>query len=205
MVKLGTHLLQLLYWGHWDSSLNLNTRNIRTKNVGQTHHCSVCSTKPKPQCYRELHLAFCIAKIELEGKPDICGERFCPKSPDGCGIHHYKNGFNEIIKDHWKNIKSISEALEELALAKKAQQLALESKEPECKPDIDYEQYNQRNKEKEMAAKRDRHEAMTKARAEFNTKSNTKAGTKMNQKYGTKFAKMAAKATKEAKGASVRD
>ncbi|KAF9731040.1 hypothetical protein PMIN06_003630 [Paraphaeosphaeria minitans] len=202
MIKLGNEELQLLYRGHWDARLDLNVHNIRTKNVGLTHHCSVCKSKPKSQCYRELHFAFCVALIDIKDKEDICGERFCPKSPNGCGTHHYDHDFNTIIKEHWKNNKHIAEALEELALADKAQQLALEIKEPESKLDLSYEQYNQLNKEKAIATKRDRHEAMTKARAESTTKGPNKAGSKMPMKYGTKAAKMAAKTTK---GASMRD
>lgn len=201
MCKLGNRELNALYQGLWDSELNANIRNIRTGNIGPTHHCSICDKRAVINCYRQMHFAFCIAAVtDKNGVSHICGERFCPKSPTGCATHPYNHGYNEIIKDHWKNIKSIGEALEEIELAKKAQQLSLEAKEDKVKPDLSYEQWNQMNKEKELTAKRDRREARTMAATALITKAkgNAGKGTKMDTKFATKNAKKAAKAAKNA-------
>ncbi|KAF2450904.1 hypothetical protein P171DRAFT_479961 [Karstenula rhodostoma CBS 690.94] len=195
--------MKLLYGDHWDSDMDPNVHNIRTKNVGVTHHCPIEKARPKLSCYLDLHFAFCTALIEIKGKAEICGERYCPKSPNGCGTHTYKNGFNTIVKDQWKNTKSITEAFEELELAEKSQQLALDSMEPVCKPDLTYEQYNELNKQKELDAKRDRHVAMTNSRAEINTKCNARTGTKMGTRFGTKFGGKVG--TKAVKNSNVQD
>jgi hypothetical protein len=169
--------MQFLYQKHWTSKFDVNIHNIRTKNVGPTHHCSICKSKPAPECYLSLHFAFCVAPIDINGKTDICGERFCPKSPGGCAKHTYKDDFNQIIKDAYKKKKSISEVIEDLEIAKKLEELSVKTKEPEDKPILSYEQYNELNKQHVLTTKRERHEAMSMARSSFKVKE--KAGTKL--------------------------
>jgi hypothetical protein len=169
--------MEFLYGEHWASRFNVNIHNIRTKNVGPTHHCSYCKAPPMRSCYLNLHLAFCVASIDIHGKTDICGERFCPKSPGGCAKHTYKDDFNQIVKDAFKNVKSISQVMEDLEIAKKLEGLTLKSEEPEDKPILSYEQYNELNKQKVLTTKRGRHEAVSIARSNLRTKG--KVGTKL--------------------------
>ncbi|KAJ4357217.1 uncharacterized protein N0V89_001792 [Didymosphaeria variabile] len=165
--------MESLYPGHWDSKLDPDIHNIRTKAVGPPHHCRICHATAKPICYLKLHFAFCVAPIEVKGKPDICGERFCPKSQDGCATHPYNHGFNTMVKEAFKGVKSISEAMEELN-AQKLQALSLEPEEPEDAPILTYEEYNELAKQKALEEKRFRHTAMTAARTVLKTKGNTK-------------------------------
>lgn len=190
MGKSQNEEMKLLYEDHWDSSMDPNVHNIRTKKVGLSHHCPICKSRTKIRCYMDLHWAFCIAPIEIKGETSICGERYTPKSPGGCGTHHFKHGFNQIVKDHWKMKKTIVEAFEDLELAGKAEKaeksdeaeaagnVTLNSTEPGSEEELTYEQYNELNKQKELDAKRNRHEAMTNARAEVNAKGGTQADTK---------------------------
>ncbi|KAF2820724.1 hypothetical protein CC86DRAFT_428571 [Ophiobolus disseminans] len=83
-------------------------RNIMNGYVDKEgHHCPVCNAAMKPDCIKELHMVFCLVLVsDSDGKgglqASICGNRFPPKSPKGCGIHPYSEGHNACIKAAWK-------------------------------------------------------------------------------------------------------
>jgi hypothetical protein len=85
-------------------------RNIRTGiSMSRIHHCEdpECGGRaPKLKCILRGHIAFCLAPVIDQdptsgtfGEVTIHGERFAVLSAQGCGEHHYTDGFNVDIKD----------------------------------------------------------------------------------------------------------
>lgn len=155
----------MLYEGHWDASLKPNTHNIRTKNKGLAHHCPICDGPTKIACYLKLHWAFCTAPVTVNGKSEICGERFAPKSPGGCGKHKYSDNFNQVVKEAWKGNTSILEVIEN-SKAQKPEQAAVDSNETENKENMTWQEHEK----KKQYEKRDRQAAKTLARTRAHTK-----------------------------------
>ena len=125
MGRIEHNEMKLLYKGHWSTTFSMDCHNIRTGNLGNTHSCTVCNKRPTLNCYLNLHLAFCIAEVDVgDGKMDICGERFAPKSPAGCATHTHGGGYNTMIKEAWKKQKTITEAFEEMEQAERLASIA---------------------------------------------------------------------------------
>lgn len=165
MARTDREVMVALYGRHWDENLTTTTRNIRTKNGADPHHCPVCEASPKMPCLTRFHLAFCIAKVSVQDKEDICGERFAPKSPNGCSTHSYKLGYNEIFKKHKITGIAMADLLAEMDEEPAGAESEHEPEEIVDDPDLGFEHYNEQRKQKELDEKRERHTTSSKKAA----------------------------------------
>lgn len=99
-----------LYPGNYDTeTFDPQIINIRTgkKGKGRTHHCPECDSAATAACYTKLHFAYCRTKIVVgvdeQGNDilEICGHRYAPKSPNGCGTHKFPE-HNQYVKNIYK-------------------------------------------------------------------------------------------------------
>ncbi|KAL1611987.1 hypothetical protein SLS60_000210 [Paraconiothyrium brasiliense] len=68
-----------------------------------------------------------------------------------------------VVKEAFKGVKSIADAMDDLN-AQKLEALTLKQEEPEKKPILTYQEYNEQAKQKALEEKRCRHTANTMAR-----------------------------------------
>jgi hypothetical protein len=91
-------------------------RNLRDRQrMNRPHHCDDCNRTPSTNCFKKLHLAFCLAPVRgEEGVTAYCGERFTVDSKGGCWKHPYGNGgeINKIFKEAAYSGASVQDCLE---------------------------------------------------------------------------------------------
>ncbi|KAF2732687.1 hypothetical protein EJ04DRAFT_607445 [Polyplosphaeria fusca] len=94
-----------LHWrgADWDA----NIQNIRTgEKQSDRHRCQMCNHSPTRRCYEKFHMGYCVAIIEVNGAPAICGERMTVRSLGGCGIHKFNHGYNHCLQQAARGLVS---------------------------------------------------------------------------------------------------
>jgi hypothetical protein len=85
----------------WDG----NIQNIRSgSKQSDRHRCPQCNASPTRLCYKRFHMGYCLAIIEVDGLPAICGERMTIRSIGGCGTHKFNHGHNHVLQQAARGI-----------------------------------------------------------------------------------------------------
>ncbi|KAF2006621.1 hypothetical protein P154DRAFT_570008 [Amniculicola lignicola CBS 123094] len=111
----GVFDLRNQYGPRFGTNFDPYTQNISTGALlGLSHHCEDGGSHARTRgCFEKLHQAFCMAELkdadgnvrhDEYGNVMFCHNIFSVISRGGCGIHHYKYGYNLAIKDVRKGL-----------------------------------------------------------------------------------------------------